>query len=1171
MANQPKKYRKFLVGAASAALVATAVAPVASAADFSDMKGNTHEEAVNALTATGVITGYPNGTFQPNKTLKRSDVVKLMGKWLVSLGNDIPTDYKSNIRFNDLATSSDNELLQYAALVHDKGVFLGNEGALNPSGSITRENMALVLVRAYDSINGTDLVKTVEEATDFKSTVTDRASAKAEAQPYIDVLDYFNITTVAQFNPKTTTTRGHFASFLYRTIGIDEGAFELKISGVTALNDRNQFLRIDFSKAVTSGLAPSNINIKDAKSGETYGVKAVQLAANGMSAQVELFEAKENEDVLQYLTDYTITVNANKEIVTYTFNRAAFIEQYVYEVDAKNNKFKIKTKYGEVKTIEVPASFKDFDLYALLGEEVRVWYDDKNRLVDFKVVEKTAQYDAIEIKGKDEIKLIGADKSYDISDDLFTNSRAKVFSFYVNGKDVTTNDGEIPAEFKGQKFNHAKVGFDDSGDAISVSVYNLNNFIVVDRVEGKEIVGIRGEGTGGSFDADDATIIKDGKAIDRTEVKKGDILFFNPDANNDDGFAEVLSKTVAGKIQTVFDDSVRIDGKTYKFKQNIDIKDYNVDYDNAVFLNDDNETEFVDYDEAEELQAAGAVTLYTDRAGHVVYIGGDTANVERNTLISILTADIAGETQFNRDRIEVEAVYSTGEERLFDLGLKDLKSIIVDGKTYDIDNDAKTKYTAKLVGKAIQITNNSNAKLETTVQLAGTKGDVVKLHLDKDRKRLEKLEFYSTRSSHVAKAGLEKGDAYVDGKKLNNKTVVFDAKKFTNNASDIKTTTWGEYAGGKISDVTIAYDKDNEVLGLVINDTESDADRLEEAVIADVLRNTDQEVVEVTVFISGEKRTIKVDEVTSDIRIGEVAVLVFDDKNDKLVEDIYSSREFGSNSKLGKGYAFKGKVEDNAVDVGKREVTINGVTYKLANDGLVIDARTKTDIKTKSLTDLRGRDNVVAILDENNSTFVKFFVYGAAGINDIPNAPGKGQETVSKAALETAVTAAGKKVEEAVPGTKEGQFPQSAIDTYKKAIETAEKVVADKDATQKQVDAAIDTLAEATKEFEATKVPAEAAEIEFTNTTVEGKDLNLGGLHIYTIEGTVAGKNAAEVTEVKIVFSAGVPEQTATFDATSGKFSYKNTVGKYETITVVGYDAAGKKVVSKELPVTLTK
>ena len=38
------------------------------------------------LSDAGVISGYPDGTFLPNKTLTRSDVVKMMGKWLVSEG-----------------------------------------------------------------------------------------------------------------------------------------------------------------------------------------------------------------------------------------------------------------------------------------------------------------------------------------------------------------------------------------------------------------------------------------------------------------------------------------------------------------------------------------------------------------------------------------------------------------------------------------------------------------------------------------------------------------------------------------------------------------------------------------------------------------------------------------------------------------------------------------------------------------------------------------------------------------------------------------------------------------------------------------------------------------------------------------------------------------------------
>lgn len=89
MANQPKKYKKFVATAATATLVASAIVPVASAASLSDISG-THEEAITSLVEGGVVSGYADGTFKPNKELTRSDVVKLLGKFLVTKGFEVP-------------------------------------------------------------------------------------------------------------------------------------------------------------------------------------------------------------------------------------------------------------------------------------------------------------------------------------------------------------------------------------------------------------------------------------------------------------------------------------------------------------------------------------------------------------------------------------------------------------------------------------------------------------------------------------------------------------------------------------------------------------------------------------------------------------------------------------------------------------------------------------------------------------------------------------------------------------------------------------------------------------------------------------------------------------------------------------------------------------------------
>lgn len=226
MANQPKKYKKFVATAATATLVASAIVPVASAAGFTDVKGNSHEEAINALADAGIINGYADGTFKPNQTINRGQVVKLLGRWLESEGYEAPADWDTKQRFNDLPLTAEKELVKYAALAKDAGVFAGSNGNLNYTQTMQRQQMAVVLVRAINEIYDLDLVKEYK-AEKFKSEISDLDKAfSAEQREAITALEYAELTNAATlpgkaFNPANSITRGQFASFLYRTINID--------------------------------------------------------------------------------------------------------------------------------------------------------------------------------------------------------------------------------------------------------------------------------------------------------------------------------------------------------------------------------------------------------------------------------------------------------------------------------------------------------------------------------------------------------------------------------------------------------------------------------------------------------------------------------------------------------------------------------------------------------------------------------------------------------------------------------------------------------------------------------------------------------------------------------------------------------------------------------------
>lgn len=215
-----KVHTKFLTSATAAILAATAVVPVASAASFSDIKGSGHENAITSLSEQGIIGGYPDGTFKPNQNLTRSDVVKLLGKYLVSLGHEVPKDYKTKMRFTDLTAKSQDELLQYAALVKDVGVFQGSNGALMHRDQLRRDQMATVLVRAFKVINDFNYVEAMKE-TDYKSNISDLNRTTKEHQESIETLAYYAVTKQKTFSPKDPTKRGQFATFLYNMLQIE--------------------------------------------------------------------------------------------------------------------------------------------------------------------------------------------------------------------------------------------------------------------------------------------------------------------------------------------------------------------------------------------------------------------------------------------------------------------------------------------------------------------------------------------------------------------------------------------------------------------------------------------------------------------------------------------------------------------------------------------------------------------------------------------------------------------------------------------------------------------------------------------------------------------------------------------------------------------------------------
>ena len=300
MANQPKKYKKFVATAATATLVASAIVPVASAAGFSDVENNTHKDAINALSDAGIINGYADGTFKPNQTINRGQVVKLLGRWLETEGFEVPSDWETSQRFKDLPLTAEKELVKYAALAKDAGVFAGSNGNLNYTQSMQRQQMAVVLVRAINEIYDLDLIAEYKEA-GFKSEISDLGAAfSAEQREAITALEYAELTDAAKqankaFNPANTITRGQFASFLHRTINLE--IVENVDATVKAIN--NTTVEVTFDEEVG--------NIKDLDF-KIEGLEVKNAAVKQSNKKVVVLTTAAQE----VGKEYTVTLNGEE-------------------------------------------------------------------------------------------------------------------------------------------------------------------------------------------------------------------------------------------------------------------------------------------------------------------------------------------------------------------------------------------------------------------------------------------------------------------------------------------------------------------------------------------------------------------------------------------------------------------------------------------------------------------------------------------------------------------------------------------------------------------------------------------------------------------------------------------------------------------------------------------
>ena len=243
--KRTSNFHKFLAVAATTVVAVAAVAPQAEAKTFPDVPA-THEFApyIDALSDAGIINGKADGKFYMSDNVTRGQVAIMLGRWLESNGYSAPEDWNLKQYFADVPvdniTNNNKDLVKYAALVKEAGVFTGSNGKLTPGANINRQNMSKVLNNAYELVNGIDLQTIAKMKKQVK--VNDLSKALSENRPYIQALANLGITTVSNYNPTSFVKRGQFAKFLYLTSNTEPVN---NIAKVTAINETTVRVQFD--------------------------------------------------------------------------------------------------------------------------------------------------------------------------------------------------------------------------------------------------------------------------------------------------------------------------------------------------------------------------------------------------------------------------------------------------------------------------------------------------------------------------------------------------------------------------------------------------------------------------------------------------------------------------------------------------------------------------------------------------------------------------------------------------------------------------------------------------------------------------------------------------------------------------------------------------------------
>lgn len=218
--------------------------------DFSDMPNNWSTQALEKAVENGLLTGA-NGMIMPNENLTRGQMATVINR---SFGA-----YKEGSLEDFTDVSPDKWYYSEMAKAVNMKTFKGNNGKLNPSNTITREEAFTVMARALK------IEPIMEEPTGFLDL--DQISTWAKGEIYAMIQAGYIEGSNNMVNPKGLITRAEFAKLMdniIKTYISKDGEYTSLEKGNVMINTKDVVLKnlvVEGDLIIGEGLADGNVTL----------------------------------------------------------------------------------------------------------------------------------------------------------------------------------------------------------------------------------------------------------------------------------------------------------------------------------------------------------------------------------------------------------------------------------------------------------------------------------------------------------------------------------------------------------------------------------------------------------------------------------------------------------------------------------------------------------------------------------------------------------------------------------------------------------------------------------------------------------------------------------------------------------------------------------------------